>query len=431
MPSPLTMPQLGITMTEGKITRWLKREGDTVVAGEPVCEIETDKISTTVEATTAGTLGRILVPEGASAPVAAPIALILAPGEALEGPAGATPAESPMAPAPPARPGAEPAAHAATALAAPAAASATAPVEAERIRATPLARRLAEELGVDLRTVRGSGPGGRIVEADVRRAAAQRAAPAAPPPTAPTAPAAPPPAAPAIARTLPLTGMRRTIARRMLESLQQSAQLTLTTEADATELVAARARLAEDWQAVARAQGQEARGPSYNDLLIKLCARALTEHPMLNARLSGEQIELLAEIHIGLAVALDDGLIVPVVRNAHQKDLRQIAAETAELVQRARAGTLTLDDITGGTFTITNLGMYDVDFFTPILNPPECAILGVGRIVDRLVPSPAGPVTRKFIPLSLTFDHRIVDGAPAARFLQRIKQLIEDPVLAL
>jgi pyruvate dehydrogenase E2 component (dihydrolipoamide acetyltransferase) len=159
MPSPLTMPQLGITMTEGKITRWLKREGDTVVSGEPVCEIETDKISTTVEATTAGTLGRILVPEGASAPVAAPIALILAPGEALEGPAGATPAESPMAPAPPARPGAEPAAHAATALAAPAAASATAPVEAERIRATPLARRLAEELGVDLRTVRGSGAG--------------------------------------------------------------------------------------------------------------------------------------------------------------------------------------------------------------------------------------------------------------------------------
>ncbi|MER3404643.1 MAG: 2-oxo acid dehydrogenase subunit E2, partial [Chloroflexota bacterium] len=209
------------------------------------------------------------------------------------------------------------------------------------------------------------------------------------------------------------------------------AQLTLTTEADATELVAARARLVEDWQAIARAQGQEARGPSYNDLLIKLCARALTEHPMLNARLAGDQIELLAEVHVGLAVALDDGLIVPVVRNAHQKDLRQIAAETAELVQRARAGTLTLDDITGGTFTITNLGMYDVDFFTPILNPPECAILGVGRIVDRLVPSPAEPATRKFMPLSLTFDHRIVDGAPAARFLQRIKQLIEDPVLAL
>jgi pyruvate dehydrogenase E2 component (dihydrolipoamide acetyltransferase) len=427
------MPQLGITMTEGKITRWLKREGDPIAAGEPVCEIETDKISTTVEATTAGTLGRILVPEGASVPVAATIALILAPGETLEG--GPTAATAGAVAA--AVGSTLPAATGAPQPGAPAAV-AEAQVEAERVRATPMARRVAEELGIDLRTVRGSGPQGRIVEADVRRAAAElaaarSAAPAAAPPLEmpPPTPGMPASVAPATLRTIPLTGMRRTIARRMLESLQQSAQLTVTTEADATELVSARTRLVEDWQAVARAQGQEARGPSYNDLLIKLCARALTEHPVLNARLAGDQIELLAEVHIGLAVALDDGLIVPVVRNAHQKDLRQIAAETAELVQRARAGTLTLDDITGGTFTITNLGMYDVDFFTPILNPPECAILGVGRIVDRLVPSTAGPTTRKFMSLSLTFDHRIVDGAPAARFLQRIKQLIEDPVLAL
>jgi pyruvate dehydrogenase E2 component (dihydrolipoamide acetyltransferase) len=307
---------------------------------------------------------------------------------------------------------------------------------------SPRARRVAGELGVDLSGLQGSGRSGRIVERDVRQAA--REAPARLSPLArrvasqlgvdveqlaAAAPgrrlrredveaAGPPPA------TVPLSGVRRLVAERMAASAHTAAAVTLTSEADATELVRLRAQLKADIQPV----------PGYTDLLAKLVARALTEHPDLNARLEGDAILQSRAVNIGIAVDTERGLLVPVLRDAQEKSLRQVAAESAVLVEQARAGRISPDDLRGGTFTITNLGMYDIDAFTPIINLPECAVLGVGRIVPKQVVVDAGAgrlAIRHMLFLSLTFDHRLVDGAPAARFLQRVKQYVEKPYLWL
>ncbi|HBY96334.1 MAG TPA: dihydrolipoamide acyltransferase [Chloroflexi bacterium] len=254
---------------------------------------------------------------------------------------------------------------------------------------------MAQEQGIDLGQIAGSGPGGRITADDVRRKVEVTSRPA--------------------LRGIPLAGVRATIAKRMQSSLQTMAQLTLTTEADVTDLVALRATL------------KEQHDVTYTDLVTKAAALALQAHPRLNARLEGEEIRLLPEVHIGVAVALEDGLIVPVVRNASRKSLREISQETARLVRNAREGNLRPDEVTGSTFTITNLGMYEIDAFTPIINPPEVAILGVGRIVEKLARASEGIVWRQIMTLSLTFDHRLIDGAPAAAFLQAIKRQLESP----
>jgi pyruvate dehydrogenase E2 component (dihydrolipoamide acetyltransferase) len=288
-------------------------------------------------------------------------------------------------------------------------------------RATPVAQRLAEQAGLDLRTIQGTGPGGRITKEDVERVLATRA-PAMPPPLAPAV-AAPAPAE-AIAEVA-MRGVRATIARRMHESHQTTAPVTLTTEADATAFVELRERLKEG---LAAELGFDI---GYNDLLIKLAARALRDFPYMNARLEGETIRHLRDIHIALAVDTDRGLLVPVIRNADRKGVSEIARELRELVERARTGKALPDELTGSTFTITNLGMHEIDAFTPIINLPEVAILGVGRIKARPVVVNGEICVRQTIWLSLTFDHRLVDGAPAARFLQRIKQLIENPYLLL
>jgi pyruvate dehydrogenase E2 component (dihydrolipoamide acetyltransferase) len=286
---------------------------------------------------------------------------------------------------------------------------------------------------VDLAGVRGSGPSAQITKADVEAAAARRTAEAVaatvrvqavPQPPAAIAPVAPTPPG---AERVPLAGPRRIIAERMAASHQATARVTLMTEADATALVEARERL--------KAEVSEAWGfaPGYNDLLALVVARALREFPYMNARLSadGQAVERMPFVNLGMAVDTERGLLVPVVRNADQKGLRAFGGEFRALVERARAGKALPDDLTGGTFTITNLGMFDVDAFTPIINLPEAAILGLGRIQLKPVIRDGQVVARQMWALSLAFDHRLVDGAPAARFLQRIKQLVENPYLLL
>jgi pyruvate dehydrogenase E2 component (dihydrolipoamide acetyltransferase) len=288
------------------------------------------------------------------------------------------------------------------------------PVE---IRVSPVARRVAEELGVNLDDLAAQMPGKRLERADIEAAAASLAAPAAVmPPTTP------------IDQVIPLSPVRRITAERMTTSVHTTAPVTLTTEVDATELVRLRTQLKNDSSASSQPV------PTYNDLLAKLVAQALLEHPALNARLEGEQLVISGSAHIGLAVDTERGLLVPVLRDVQSKSLRQIARESAGLIEQARAQKLSADQLRGSTFSISNLGMYEIDAFTPIINLPECAILGVGRITPKqvVVDADAGQVAiRQMMFLSLTFDHRLVDGAPAARFLQRIKQFVEQPYLWL
>lgn len=385
MATKIIMPKLGMAMTEGAVVKWIKRDGEAVNKGEPLVVVMSKKISYQIEAPASGIV-RHVVREKETRPVGAVIGYVLEPGEEMPEipPPAPPPAEKVAAPAP---------------TPAPASAPAPSPPEAQPfILASPAARRLAQEHGIDLSRVKGTGPGGRISERDVLAyLEALKAAPA--------------------GRSIPFLGMRQAIAQRMVESLQTMAQVTLMTEADVTELVRLRERLRKRFEV------------SYTDLIIKTVATALREHPYLNATLVGEEIRLLSEIHIGMAVALEDGLIVPVIRDADKKSLEEIARETKRLAEAARAGTLTVDEVTGSTFTITNLGMYDIDGFTPIINPPECAILGVGRIVEKPAVYGGEIVKRSMMTLSLTFDHRLVDGAPAAAFLQRVKELLETPSL--
>lgn len=288
-------------------------------------------------------------------------------------------------------------------------------------RITPVAQRMAAEAGVDLHTVAGTGPGGRIVKDDIARAA-RMAAPLVP--ATPTVSAAPLPEAEVIDR-IPLKGVRSIIAERMGTSVHTTARVTLLMEVDATEFVTARERLKE------KVTEEWGFAPGYNDLLLKIVAVALRKFPYMNARLAPDAIELLSHINIGLAVDTERGLLVPVVRDADQKNLRQLVTESRQLIERARAGRSLPDDLVGGTFTITSLGMYDVDAFTPVINLPEAAILGVGRIAPKVVPRDGQIVIHQMWTLCLVFDHRLVDGAPAARFLQHIKQLVEEPYLLL
>lgn len=370
------LPQWGMGMQEGTVVRWLKSEGEPVREGEALAEVEAAKVNEEVEAPASGILERVLVAEGDTVPVREVLAMISPAGEAR---AGAEEARATAAPA-----------ERVSTSPAPAPAS-----RAPRVQASPRTRRLARELGIDLGEIRGSGSGGRITEEDVRRAR----------------PAAPPPGA----QVIPLSGVRRTIARRMQESLQSMAQVTLVTEADVTGLVELREGLKPEFD------------PTYTDLVIRAVAPALGEHLRLNARLEGEEIRLLPEVHIGVAVALEDGLIVPVVRDANRKNLQRISRETKELARKAREGSLSPGEAAGSTFTITNLGTYGVDAFTPIINPPEAATLGIGRISERPTKQGGGLAWRQTMTLSLTFDHRIVDGAPAAAFLQTIRERLERP----
>ncbi len=435
------MPLMGMTMEEGAVTEWLVDEGAEVEKGQEILEFETDKINARVEAPAAGILGGIAAGPGDLVKVQGLLAWILEPGETppAEDPnppaAAAASAAPPTAPPPPAP---APVAAAPTPTPAPVA-PAPAPVAARpvavapvavapstdgRVKASPLAKRVARELGIDLARVVGSGPGGRIIEKDVSAAAA---APAAAPMPVAAAPPLAPAAIPDVAagQVIPLEGVRRVIAERMQQSLQGSAQVTLVAEADARRFHELRTELA------SRHESALGFRISYNDLLIRICAHALREHPRANSSLEGDAIRLHDVVNVGLAIEAGGDLVVANVKSADRKSLVEIASDLRGLVDRAQGNRLDLDDITGGTFTISNLGVYGIDAFTPVLNPPESAILGVGALREKAVARDGEVSAELSMTLSLTFDHRIIDGAPAARFLARIRELIEQPYLLL
>jgi pyruvate dehydrogenase E2 component (dihydrolipoamide acetyltransferase) len=396
------MPRFGLTMHEGTIQRFFKAAGERVTAGEPLYEVETEKVLYQVEAPASGTLAIAMFDEGATVECGVAIAVIAEAGEDVATVA-ARYSRSKSAPAHRDSPVTSPPAAIQTAAVNPSQTAAPNPSRRDRHAASPVARKLAAELGVDLDKIEGTGPGGRITREDVERAAKSAAT------LQPTGSAAQPPAAPSADRVA-FRGVRKVIAERMHQSLHSSAQITIAAEADVTPATEFRARLSREFDF------------SYTDMMIHSVARALMRHPRMNARLNekGAEIVAFASANVGVAVALDEGLIVPVVNRAESKSLREIAVESRALGEKARAGQLKLEDVTGGTFTITNLGMFGIDAFTPILNPGETGILGVGRIVEKPAVYRGEIAKRAMLWLSLTFDHRVLDGAPAADFLQSV-----------
>jgi pyruvate dehydrogenase E2 component (dihydrolipoamide acetyltransferase) len=388
MPVEVTMPKFGLTMHEGTIQRYFKAVGETVNAGEPLYEVETEKVLYEVESPASGIFALALFEEGATVECGVAIAVIAQAGDDV----AAIRARYQV-----------PAAASSNGEVKATSQSTSSPAQSknptgERRPVSPIARKLATELGVNLDDVSGSGPGGRVTREDVERAAKSAK------PGAAMTPESDRP-------VIPLRGMRKTIAERMHQSLRDSAQLTITTEADVSPATELRERIKREFDF------------TYTDMLIQAAARALTKHPRMNSRLDGTNIVSSAEINVGLAISLDDGLIVAVIRDAAHKSLRDIAALTREMGVKARGGKLKLEDITGGTFTITNLGTYGIDAFTPILNPGETGILGVGRIIEKPAIYRGEMTRRSMMTLSLTFDHRVIDGAPAAQFLQTVIEL--------
>jgi len=430
MATEITLPRLGQGMESGVIVRWLKQEGDSISKGEPLYELDTDKVTQEVEAEVDGVLQKIVVAEG-EVDVGATIAVIETNGaepapESSDGERGepAEQAEPEAASQPESAPAPE---QEATAEDAPP--NDEAPTEAPadtpsddagggRLKASPLARRIARERGVDLASITGTGPEGRILAEDVERAPAG-AAPAA----AGTA-AATPVAAPAgEVEIVQLTSIRKTIARRLSEAWAAPV-FQLTVSADMTEVLALRETLVEQM-----AEGDAK--PTVNDVFVKLAAVALVRHRPVNATFSGEEIQRHPAAHVGIAVAAPQGLVVPVVRDADRRTVQEIARARADLVGRARDNKLKLEDMQGGTFTISNLGMFGVEQFTAVLNPPQVAILAIGSVKDVPVARDGQVVIRPIVNMVLTCDHRAIDGADGATFLQTLVSLVERPALAL
>jgi len=432
MPVPVIMPKFEMAQESGKVLRWLKQEGEAVTKGEAILEVETDKVAMEVEAPASGTLVGIRAGPDEVVPIGQPIAYILLPGEVWEGAPGASPAASPAG-APRATPVAERIAQAhgvdlsAVPGTGPGGRVTKADVEAflaqraaeGKVKAAPAARRLARELGVDLQQVEGTGPGGRIQSEDVRRAAeALRAG------VSPEALEAP--ARLAIRRRVPLAGMRRIIAERMSRSVREAPQFTVSIDVEMGRAMA----IVEDLAAWAEREG----GPrvTLTALLVKACAWALRRHPALNATLEGEEILEWEDVNIGVAVAVPEGLVVPVIPEADRRGVWEIARMLEEKVGRAREGRLRPEDVQGGTFTLSNLGMYGIDRFTAILNPPQAGILAVGRVAKRPVVGEGDEVVvRPVATLTLTADHRVIDGAQAAQFMDDLRWVLERPGILL
>ncbi|MCS7250927.1 MAG: dihydrolipoamide acetyltransferase family protein [Anaerolineae bacterium] len=413
MATTVTMPKMGFDMVEGKLLRWLKKVGDPVKAGEPLAEIETEKVNIEFEAPASGVLKAVLIGEGTTVPVGTPIAIIGAPDEPVEVP-GAAPAQ---APAPPAAPASAPTAP----ISPPAPAPSPAPAPGGRVKASPLARRLAREAGIDLREIPGTGPGGRVVKRDIDRYLQARIL-TQPPPAAP-APAPVPTAVPTPPAAIPVSPLRQAIARRMTASKQTAPHFYVTVEVDMDEAVAWRARINE-------AIGERGK-ISVNDLVVKAAALALREFPALRSSYQESGIVRHEAIHIGIAVALEEGLITVVLRDADQKPLARIARESKELIERARSGKVRPEDIEGSVFTVSNLGMYEVEHFIAIINPPEAAILAVGSVREVPVVKGGQIVVGRRMKVTLSADHRVTDGAEVARFLQIFRRYLENPLLLL
>ena len=410
----IIMPKMGDAMEEGTLVRWLKQEGDAVQEGEPIAEIATDKATVEIEAPVSGVLRGIRVAENAVVPVNTPLAYILQEGESLptDGDGKASEPAKPAAAAPQPAP-------APTAVAA---APPSAPTNGEeRVLASPLARKIAAEHGIDLRQVQGTGPKGRIVERDVLAYLESRKATVAPAP--PPMPAPVVAAAPAEARVETLTRLRQITAQRTTEAHQTIPHFYLTMEIDMEEAVALRQRLN---------QLDESLRVSVNDLIVKACAVAIEQHPIVNASYQNGQLVHPNGVHIGIAVAVEQGLLVAVLRHCEGKSLRRIAQESQTLIQKAREGKLLPDEMTGNTFTVSNLGMFGIEQFTAIINPPASAILAVGATTRAPVVQEDGTiVARQRMKVTLSCDHRVLDGAVGAQFLQTLKQVLENPLWML
>ena len=444
MATKVVMEALSPTMEEGRLVEWKKQEGESVAVGDVLAEVETDKAVMELVARAGGTLLKHIVEAGATVPVSEPVAVIGEPGEnggeagkrgssehgKRDGPAPPRPesqATQPapgrnqptsMPPAPPARAATESPGSPAPARPA-AAAPAAAPQAGGRLRASPLARRIAAERGVDLGAVAGSGPEGRIVARDLETAA--RAAPSRPGGAALRSAAGP------SYTDVPLSQIRKTIAKRLTQSIGPIPTFYLTSEVDMERVWEARQAL----QAAGKRRGGEAEqdiSVSFNDIIIKAVALALRQHPGCNAWWQDDHIRYWNEVHVSMAVAIEEGLITPVIRDADQKSLRQIAAESHDLAGRARERRLRPEEYTGGTFSVSNLGMLDIDEFTAVINPPEAGILAVGRIVPKPVAHENGMAIRRRMRLTMSCDHRVIDGATGAQFLKTLKGMLENPL---
>jgi pyruvate dehydrogenase E2 component (dihydrolipoamide acetyltransferase) len=391
------MPQMGADMEEGTVVRWLKREGDAVERGEIIAEIETDKANVEIEAFDGGIFRKILVPEGATVPVGQIIAVIASPEEDISRYEAEAVAAAPVAAAP-ARRRPEPAP-------APAPAEPTPIRPAGRLRASPVARRIAQEKGVDLAHVHGTGPEGRILRRDVEAFLAR--------------PAPAPEAAPAPGVTVATSRMRQTIARRMSQSKREAPHYYVTMDIDMTEAERLRRQVNED-------PGFEAH-VSVNDIIVKAVALALAKHPIFNTWFVDGEVRQQASLNIGIAVALEEGLIAPALLDCGRKSLLDIAAESRGLAERARSGVLKAEEYTGATFTVTNLGMYDVETLIGIISPPQTAILGVGAVQSAPVVRDGEVVVREMMKVALSADHRVTDGAQGAAFLRDLKDLLQSP----
>jgi len=436
------MPKLGMTMKVGKVSKWYKNEGDPVEKGENLFEVETEKITNKIESPGTGILFQVVVPEGSTVPVGTILAVIAQAGEQPERIEGIHAGEVVEMKAEAGKP---PSARAETGL-----------VEKKRILATPSARRVAKELDVDLALVPGTGPDGKIKEADVLKF--HEEGPPAPKITPLAAEIAKqegldiskiigtgengkitrqdveralaagkvvPEEEPSPVKVIPFEGMRKIIADNMHASLQNAAQLTAFTEVDVTEMVRFRDLMRAEYKK------DDSVKISYNDIIVMATARALMRHRIMNSTLVGEEILVHDTVHLGIAVALSEGLIVPKLRNAEKKNLLQIAWEVRQLAQKAREGALCVEEVTDGTFTISNVSMLGMDGFTPVLNPPETGILGVGRVIEKPAVFNGEITIRHMMTLSLTFDHRVVDGAPAMTFLKDLARYLEQPMLIM
>ena len=364
MVTKVVMPRLSLTMKEGTVGKWYKKEGETVEKDEPIVEVVSEKATYDLEAPASGVLRKILKTEGVDVPVDAVLAFIAAPDETIS--YVETPVKVPQLIAEP----------------------------EEKVLASPSAKRTAREHGIDLSLVKGSGPEGRISEEDVRRFVEESQG-----------------FLPKVKEVIPLRGFRKTSAERLSVSFKTAPHSTVVMEVDVSKATALHEKLQ----------------VSYTTILVKAAAKALTEHPMINSTLEGDKIRVFEDINVGVAVATDYGLVVPVVHRTDAKSLREIDTALRELSEKAKQEKLDKKDLSGGTFTITNLGMYGVEFFTPIINPPEAAILGVGRITEKPVVAEGKIGMKSLMYLSLSYDHRIVDGAPAAQFLRRMKEIMENP----
>ena len=383
MATHVKLPKIGLTMERGTVTDWLKQEGGAVEKGEPLYVFETEKVTNEIESPASGVLRKILAPVGTEVMVGEDVAIISAPGERIEELESAAVGSPEAVPSPrEIVPKAE---------------------KGDRVITSPFVRALARDRGVDISKLKGSGPGGRVTKGDVLAAAA------------------PAGLTPEVAETLPFRGMRRTIADRLTRSYQNAVHVAIMLEVDMTAATKQRSDLLQE---IENATGNKL---TFTAILVRAVAKSLRKHPVVNSRLDGDHIKIFKSINLGVAVALDSGLIVPVLHDADKKTLGEITTHLARVTDKARNGSLTLDEVSGGTFTITNLGMFGVHTFIPIINPPESAILAAGLIEDKPVAVNGQIAIRPRMNLTLVFDHRVLDGAGAAKFLRTLKEELESP----